>query len=178
YDPWFAGGYINYYYFGGYLHAFVMKLTGIAPEVAFNVAVPITMALVWGAAFSTGAALWVAVRRGKATALSTQHSALNTQRSAIVGGVGAAAAVGLFGNLDAFGQVARSLRDGLGLHAAMDRFDFWQSTRIIPGTINEFPFFSGLWADLHAHVVALPFAILAIAVSVAIATSVGPSSLP
>ncbi len=160
YDPWYAGGYINYYYFGSYLHAFAMKLTGIAPEVAFNVAVPITMALVWGAAFSTGAALWVAVRRK-----------FHRDRGAIVGGVAATVAVGLFGNLDAFGQMAGALRDGLGLRGAMDRFDFWESTRIIPGTINEFPFFSGLWADLHAHVVALPFAILAIAVSVAIATA-------
>ncbi len=178
YDPWFAGGYINYYYFGGYLHAFAMKLTGIAPEIAFNVAVPITMALVWGAAFSTGAALWVAVRRGQRAAGSGQHSVLDPQSSSIVGGVSAAAAVGLFGNLDAFGQMAGKLRDGLGLRTAMDRFDFWESTRIIPGTINEFPFFSGLWADLHAHVIALPFTILAVAVSVAIAVRSEPRRNP
>ncbi|MCA1666017.1 MAG: DUF2298 domain-containing protein, partial [Thermomicrobia bacterium] len=185
YDPWFAGGYINYYYFGGYLHAFAMKLTGIAPEVAFNVAVPITMALVWGAAFSTGAALWIAVRRNPSAVTASQHVALSTEAfvlsahsSSIVGGIAGAAAVGLFGNLDAFGQIARSLRDGLGLHAAMARFDFWESTRIIPGTINEFPFFSGLWADLHAHVVALPFAILAIAISVAIGTATAPQDDP
>ncbi len=170
YDPWFAGGYINYYYFGSYLHAFAMKLTGIAPEVAFNVAVPITMALVWGASFSTGAALWVMVRRRQIVG--------SPQPSSIIGGVAAAAAVGLFGNLDAFGQMARALRDGLGLHAAMERFDFWESTRIIPGTINEFPFFSGLWADLHAHVIALPFTILAVAVSVAIATASPRRSAP
>ncbi|MGI8855171.1 MAG: DUF2298 domain-containing protein [Thermomicrobiales bacterium] len=160
YDPWFSGGYINYYYYGSYLHAFVMKLTGAAPEVAFNVAVPVTMAVIWGAAFSIGAALWRAVRRRAHTGT----------RTVIVGGIGAAAAVALFGNLDAFGQVAGSLRDGLGLHGATDRFDFWESTRIIPGTINEFPFFSGLWADLHAHVVALPFALLMAAVSLAVAT--------
>ncbi len=177
YDPWFAGGYINYYYFGGYLHAFVMKLTGIAPEVAFNVAVPITMALVWGAAFSTGAALWVAVRRNqlavgsRQSAVGPHSSFLIPQSCPIVGGICATAAVGLFGNLDAFGQVAHALGDGLGIRGAMARFDFWESTRIIPGTINEFPFFSGLWADLHAHVVALPFAILVVAVSVAIATA-------
>ena len=174
YDPWFSGGYINYYYFGGYLHAFVMKLTGIAPEVAFNVAVPITMALVWGAAFSIGAALWMTVRRRRQPAACTQSPSRpagtrSPQSSPIIGGLGAAAAVGLFGNLDAFGQIVGALRDGFGLHAAIDRFDFWESTRIIPGTINEFPFFSGLWADLHAHVVALPFVLLAIAVSVAIA---------
>ncbi|MDQ6832792.1 MAG: DUF2298 domain-containing protein, partial [Chloroflexota bacterium] len=95
----------------------------------------------------------------------------------IVGGACATAAIGLFGNLDAFGQVAHALGDGLGIRGAIDRFDFWESTRIIPGTINEFPFFSGLWADLHAHVVALPFVILAIAVSVAIGLTPQPPSL-
>jgi YYY domain-containing protein len=159
YDPWFAGGYINYYYFGSYLHAFVMKLTGVAPEIAFNVAVPITMAVVWGAAFSIGAALWTFVRRRTPTG----------NDGVIAGGAAATAAVALVGNLDAFGQVFRSIRDGLGLRGAVDRFDFWESTRIIPGTINEFPFFSGLWADLHAHVVALPFALLAIALGLATA---------
>jgi len=182
YDPWYAGGYINYYYFGGYLHAFAMKLTGIAPEVAFNVAAPMTMALVWGAAFSTGAALWVSVRRRRPSRallpVGSRQPALRPQSSAIVGGICATAAIGLFGNLDAFGQVAHSLRDGLGIHAAMDRFDFWESTRIIPGTINEFPFFSGLWADLHAHLVALPFAILAVAVSVSAATASEPRRTP
>ena len=91
-------------------------------------------------AFSVGAALWVTVRRRRGGP------------TPIAGGVASAVAVGLFGNLDAAGQILGSLRDGLGLRAAADRFDFWQSTRIIPGTINEFPFFSGLWADLHAHV--------------------------
>lgn len=157
YDPWFSGGYINYYYFGTYLHAFAMKIVGAAPEVGFNVAVPITMAVVCGAAFSVGAALWSSVRRRADIG------------GAIGGGVGAAAAVTLFGNLDAFGQVARSLRDGGGVRGAIDRFDFWESTRVIPGTINEFPYFSGLWADLHAHLVALPFALLMVALGLAIA---------
>lgn len=163
YDPWYAGGYINYYYLGGYLEAFAMKLTGIAPEVAFNVALPVTMGLVWGAAFSVGAALWVAVRRRAARA-----------RDAIAGGVAAAVAVGLLGNFDAVGQIAAGLRAGGGWRAAAARFDFWQSTRVIPGTINEFPFFSGLWADLHAHVVALPFTILVIGIAVAVAVGMPP----
>ena len=63
YDPWFSGGYINYYYGGTDLHAFARKSVGAAPEVGFNVAVPITMAVVCGAAFSVGAALWSSVRR-------------------------------------------------------------------------------------------------------------------
>ena len=33
----------------------------------------------------------------------------------------------------------------------------------ITGAITEFPYFTGLYADLHAHVVAWPITILAIA---------------
>ncbi len=39
---------------------------------------------------------------------------------------------------------------------------YWNATRVIPGTINEFPYFSFLHADFHAHVVAIPLFILAI----------------
>ncbi|MGC8781315.1 MAG: DUF2298 domain-containing protein, partial [Anaerolineae bacterium] len=59
YDPYFAGGVLNYYYFGLYLVSLPIKLTGIAPEVAFNLAVPALFALTAGGLFSIGRALAV-----------------------------------------------------------------------------------------------------------------------
>jgi YYY domain-containing protein len=41
-------------------------------------------------------------------------------------------------------------------------YNWWNPSRVIPNTINEFPAFSFLLADLHAHVLALPFAVLGI----------------
>ena len=45
YDPWFAGGYLNYYYWGYFILSIPTRLTGIPPVIAFNLAVPTLFAL-------------------------------------------------------------------------------------------------------------------------------------
>ena len=42
-------------------------------------------------------------------------------------------------------------------------YDWFAPSRVIPDTITEFPWFSFLLGDLHAHVLALPFTLLALA---------------
>ena len=37
YDTWYAGGYINYYYFGSVIVATPVKLLGIVPSIAFPI---------------------------------------------------------------------------------------------------------------------------------------------
>lgn len=41
-----------------------------------------------------------------------------------------------------------------------------EPTRVLPDTINEFPFFSLIWGDLHGHVLAMPLLVLLVGVLV------------
>ena len=139
-DPWFSGGYINYYYYGYIVFGAFIKLTGIAPATAFNLAIPTLFALTFTGTFALAYSLSRRISWG------------------LLGGYLAA----LIGNFDGFLQV----KDWLGAalqHLALPAFDYWRSSRIIPFTINEFPFWSFLFADLHPHVINMPVTIFMLA---------------
>ena len=50
--PWFAGGYLNYYYYGFVLVGVLVKALGIVPSVAYNLVLPSVFALIAMGAFS------------------------------------------------------------------------------------------------------------------------------
>ena len=52
-------------------------------------------------------------------------------------------------------------------------FDWWAPSRILPGTINEFPFWSFLFADLHPHMMGMPFTILFLALALNLVAGYG-----
>ncbi len=163
FDPWFAGGYLNYYYFGQFLVANMIRFTGIVPSVAYNLAVPMLFAFTIGAAFSliyNLTSLSLVARRGAALA--------SNARSPIIAGIAAAILVAVAGNIDGLAQLWERFT-GNGPWS----FDFWRSSRMFEGgtggnEITEFPFFSFLFADLHAHMIVIPFAILALSLSVSV----------
>jgi YYY domain-containing protein len=147
-DPWYAGGYINYYYYGYIVFGAFIKLTGIAPATAFNLAIPTLFALTFTGAFSL------------------VYSLARRFSLALLGGYFTA----LIGNVDGLLQV----KDWLGAalkHLALPTFDYWRSSRIIPFTINEFPFWSFLFADLHPHVIDMPVTIFMLGIVSAILVS-------
>ncbi|MCS6801350.1 MAG: DUF2298 domain-containing protein [Chloroflexota bacterium] len=154
-DPWFAGGTLNYYYFGQLLVGTVARLTGIAPEVAYNLAIATLFAMTVTGAASLGSNLaalggWPRGRR-PAALLSALF-------------------VAVVGNLDLPIQLLSGLARGEGL-----AFDYWNSSRMMPeqNTITEFPFFSFLFADLHAHVIALPLTLVVLGLATALACGGG-----
>ncbi len=176
YDPWFAGGYLNYYYFGQLMLATLIKLAGIVPAVAFNLCIPTLFALTVGGACSVTYNLalpW----RGQAGKPAPRRRAwlyglIGGLLVTVIGNLGQAALLlnglrevggGAAGGLTGFQNLLDGLRrvflEGQSLNFRTEWW-YWNATRIIPETINEFPWFSFLYADLHAHLIALPFTLV------------------
>jgi uncharacterized membrane protein len=49
--------------------------------------------------------------------------------------------------------------------ATMPGYDYWSPSRVIPYTINEFPLWTFLFADLHPHLIAMPFGMLGVGIA-------------
>jgi YYY domain-containing protein len=204
YDPWFAAGYINYYYYGFVLVAMPVKLLGIVPSLAYNFILPTLFAMVALAAFGIGWNLLDATRErqedgGRGSVLDGRF---------IAGLLAAALMVGL-GNLGTVRMIYRSLQEIGSAGASIDpaniiqrltwmaqgiarlfqghllpfgRGDwYWNPSRVIPpgagNEITEFPLFTFLYGDLHAHMLAMPLALLALTWALGVLRSRGANLL-
>ncbi len=93
----------------------------------------------------------------------------------VAGGLGVLIFV-LMGNLVSAWTLIRILPE-----RPLFTFDWtWNASRAIDGGITEFPYFTGLYADLHAHLIASPVTILVIGLGFALATDDGgiPAAIP
>ncbi|MCQ3979001.1 MAG: hypothetical protein DPW09_36730, partial [Anaerolineae bacterium] len=194
YDPFFAGGIMNYYYYGLFIVGVLIKLTGIQPTLAFNLAVPTLAALTAVNVFSLAgnlsqvSSVRYQVSRVKSTSpqpIDDASRPFAVRRSPfILSGLLGILFVVFIGNLEGAAQFMRELGklsqsdfqsaipglqtfvlalsglvEALG-GAALAIYNYWDPTRVIPATINEFPYFSFLFADLHPHMIGLPFTVL------------------
>ena len=140
-DPWLAGAELNYYYLGQLAMGILVKLTAVAPDHGYNLSLAALFALTAAAVFTIAGTLWGAAGR---------------DRGAVRAGLAAVGLVVVAGNLEG----ARLLiADG----GPLRDYDWFAASRVFPDTITEFPWFSFLLGDLHAHVLALPFTLLALA---------------
>ena len=182
YDPWFAGGNLNYYYFGFVMMGSLTEALGIVPSVAYNLSVASLFALTGVGAYTLAANL-----AGGDAARARRAGLWGVLLILILGNLGNLRLVAN-GLIKVGGVQFESLIPGypdavsflVGLwkvivEAAPLPYGpeswYWDATRIIPilpgeiGPINEFPAFTFLYADLHAHMMALPLTQIALAVA-------------
>ena len=191
YNPWFSGSYINYYYFGFVIVGTLIKLMGTVPAIGYNLAVPLLAALTGVGAFSVGYNLFGGHRRsarlsGVMALVFTvglgNLGVVRLIRAALItlGGEPFPSTIPVFADTVA---MVRGLWQVIARGAALPLRPeswYWDPTRIIPiwpgevGPITEFPAFTFLYGDLHAHMIAFPLAALALAVTVHWARSLRP----
>ena len=133
-DQWLSGEAVNYYYFSYLTITNIIKLAAVPAEYGYNLALATLAGL---------------------TFVSVSSIAYNLSRRVWVG-IAAAVFMVFLGNLDGFREFMSA--------ESIGQYNWWNPSRVIGrgDTINEFPFFTFLHADLHPHVNALPFFMLMI----------------
>ncbi len=185
-DPWLAGYAISYYYFGYILVGMLAQLLGTSSGVAFNLGISLVFALSAVGAFGLVNNLLVRLKPAVGQFNAALRSLLGPVFVLVLGNL-----VGLLEILHARGFLWRQSADGSWSSAFWSWLDlkdlnlppnlplqwlptrflwWWRSSRVLQDfdlrggpieIIDEFPFFSYLLADLHPHVLAMPFAFLA-----------------
>ena len=171
YDPWFSDGYINYYYFGHFLIAMLVKMTRIVPSIAYNLATPLLFSMAVLAAFSIVYNLSEIVRRHR----FPSSNKLGPYFAGLMG----VFLTFVIGNQGGAEQLLKSTWDLIANDVAFPIFDFWASSRVMsgPASITEFPFWTFLFGDLHAHLIAIPFYLLTLLVVINLVFLKQPSRL-
>ncbi|MCH7735186.1 MAG: hypothetical protein IH961_08225 [Chloroflexi bacterium] len=176
-DPWLAGSSVPYYYFGYWMFGAVSQMASVPTFIAFNLSTGLIAGLAGAAVFSLTYNL-----------VRSDHG--RQSRSLLAGGAAAVlllVSANLIGAWEA-GSAFDVGPDGVyewvsieGLEPGQDGnawrptefWWWWRASRVtnsfddagnqLDFTIQEFPFFSLLLGDLHAHLMSIPFVLLAIA---------------
>ena len=195
YDPWYAGGYINYYYFGFVFLGTLVKMLGIVPALAYNIVLPTLFAMIAAGAFSVSWNLYVAWSSKR------EESERKIGLPAWVVGLSGALVTAVLGNqgtvkmlfegmqrLAANGEYADQAgfltKVGWTIAGMIRMFTqggwpfgtgswYWEPSRVIPALnevepITEFPWFTTIYADLHAHFMALGLVFLGLSWAISV----------
>jgi YYY domain-containing protein len=193
-DPWLSGFGISYYYFGYVLMAMLTRLSGLAASVAYNLFIPTLVALTLTGAFSIVYNLVMTGGEARGQGLDLRRAlGFGLLGALFVGILGNLE--GLFEVLHSRGLFPASFWSWLDIKDINQppspagwvptRFIWWwRASRVIHDcsfqgllsgncnppngdweVIDEFPFFSFMLGDVHPHVLALPFVLLALALA-------------
>lgn len=187
-DAWLSGYAISYYYFGYVMIAMLSRLSGFPAHLTFHVGVALLFALTCTGAFGL---VYNLVKGSEAQEHRRSHRPLSW---AFMGAILAAVMGNLEGFLEVL-YSARWLPAAFwrwldilelnepfnpslapSLMPARSSWWWWRASRVINDLdplgnsmgiqpIDEFPGFSFLLGDMHPHVLALPFVLLALALA-------------
>ena len=178
-DAWLSGYSISYYYFGYVMLAALTQLSGLTPAFSFNLGLATWFALIVLTAFSVGYNL----------AAFLPGAGLRALRTNVLTGFLAAVFVVVMGNQQGILEFAyhnrlvpaeaiqaldikeMTVSAPTGQWNVGEHWWWWHASRVIHDrdlagntieVIDEFPNFSFILGDMHPHVLALPFVIMAI----------------
>ncbi|HCU80651.1 MAG: hypothetical protein CL789_02125 [Chloroflexi bacterium] len=192
-DPWLSGYAISYYYFGYVIIALITSFSGVTSPVGFNLGLALVFGLTAVGIFGLSYNL-ISRTFGNQSRCFHKNSA-RTMTSPFVGAIVAPVIGLVSGNLNGLLEVLHQRGLGTGefwrwldikwIDYAPSLSDswmperylwWWQASRVVRDRnvdgsvmvlepITEFPLFSFLLGDLHPHLLALPFVVLAIHVA-------------
>ena len=193
-DPWLSGYAISYYYFGYVMIAMLARITAVPASVAFNLSSALwfamTAAALYGVVYDI-TSIW-GKREGLTEGFSRRAGLLGPLFVLVISTVEGVLEFlhsgGIFWKDAGNGVLTSRFWTWLGILdlnvPPSTPFDWipsrtsgwlwWRGSRVIQDmtlsganveVIDEFPFFSYLLSDLHPHLLAVPFALLAVAVA-------------
>lgn len=170
-DLWYSQGNINYYYGGQYFAVFLTKLTGSRVEITYN----LMRTFVAGLAFILPFSLVYQMAKDRLGHFRVGWKRALPAATGMVAGI----SVSLAGNMHyvVYAQIIPLIQKLTGQE--VDSYWFPDATRYIgynpdvdDKTIHEFPCYSFVLGDLHAHVVNIMFVLLLIGILYAWAVTV------
>jgi len=133
-DIWWAGKPINYYSFGHFMASILVRLWGVGLEKGYN----LVLAFILGLSLSLSFSLIINWGERKK----------KEEKNLVVGGVLGALLTCLGGNSYTLWYLLKN--------RSWEGFWYADATRFIERTIHEFPGYSFVVSDLHAHVLSFP----------------------
>jgi len=164
-DMWYSGQAINYYYYAHFNIATLAKLLGQSPSIAFNTGISMFFGLTATNLFgvTSNVVAWARHRRSeRLTGEDTRESRPDRVFPSMLGAIPYGILSILLGEV--LGNLAATQTWWVN-HGDLPAYYWFNASRVVVNTINEFPAFSFLLSCFHAHVLALAFTILGIALA-------------
>lgn len=163
-DLWFAGHTINYYYVGQFIATYMTKLSFVPVNAGYNLMLMTLAAFT----FVLPCSLVYNITKNH-----YEYQGMPGRKAPLFAGILSGAGVSLAGNMhfSLFYWIIPGIKKFIGTYTEKDKYWFPDSTRYIgynpdtaDKTIHEFPAYSFVLGDLHAHVINIMFVITLLAI--------------